>query len=92
MSFFPEKDGDVFPLGQAYTLPFDVKDGKRHETLVRLDSMERAKKLMPDVGFEDLEGKPWYVSLPYLILQSRPDLAGGNGLFSRESKRLLRMM
>lgn len=87
MSFFPEKDGDVFPPGQAYTIPFDLKDSKRHEKLVKLNSMDRAKKLMPDVGFEDLDGKPWQVARPTLNV-AQPDEVGGNGPFLKELKRL----
>ena len=87
MSFFPEKDGDVFPPGQAYTIPFDLKDSKRHEKLVKLNSMERAKKLMPDVGFEDLDGKPWQVARPTLNV-AQPDEIDGNGPFLKELKRL----
>jgi len=61
LSFFPKKDevSQTFPPGQAYSIPFDQNDQKRHETLANLNSMDKTSKLIPEFDGPSMEKEAW---------------------------------
>ena len=62
MTWFPTREeAEVFPAGQAASLPVDPKDQKRHEKFADLASMTLSAKLVPEFDFKSLQDKAWCV-------------------------------
>ena len=61
LSFFPAQEDhpEVFPSGQAYSLPFSSTDFRRHSVFANLASMEKSQQLVPGFDFKTLAAKPW---------------------------------
>jgi hypothetical protein len=61
LSFLPDREDDSpdFPPGQAYSIPFDPKDQKRHEKFANLDSMEKTLKVIPGFNVSGMEKEAW---------------------------------
>jgi hypothetical protein len=61
LSFFPDREDDSpdFPPGQAYSIPFDQKDQKRHEKSANLNSMEKTLKVIPGFNVSGMEKEAW---------------------------------
>jgi hypothetical protein len=59
--FFPDREDNspFFPPGQAYSIPFDPKDQKRHGKFANLKSMEKTLKVIPGFHVTGMEKEAW---------------------------------